>query len=234
MTPARARRKLRTVLGLLQGHYGPRANQPEGSAVGHLVGTILSQNTSNQNSSAGYRQLWRRFRSWKAVANAPAEEIERCIRVSGLSRIKAPRIKAILQRIRESSEGGKGLSLEFLRDWPAEKAYEYLLGFAGIGPKTAACTLLFAFDKPVFPVDTHIHRIVIRLGLLEEGISATAAQHMLTEWIAPADRYALHVLLVEHGRKICRARSPQCGLCPLLRVCPTGKALTQPGAGAIV
>ena len=210
------------MLAELRRAYGPRKWTSSGSGVGELVATILSQNTSAANSSAGFRQLWRRFRSWPAVANAPVDEIERCIRVSGLSHIKAPRIRSILRQVREST--GR-VSLEFLADWPEERAYEYLLAFNGVGPKTAACVLMFAFGKPLFPVDTHIVRIAIRLGLLPEGTGAERAQDLLTPLIAPANRYEMHLLLIAHGRRTCRARNPQCAFCPILPLCPTGRRL---------
>src|SRR5436305_9086661 len=133
---------MQRILHLLRERYGPRPARCWGEPVGVLVETIISQNTSNANSSAGYRQLRRRFRSWNQVADAPVEEVERHIRVSGLSRIKAPRIEDILRRIRV--EQGK-IHLEFLRDWPPQRAYEYLTNFSGIGPKTAYCVLMFSF-----------------------------------------------------------------------------------------
>ena len=116
------------------------------------------------------------------------------------------------------------LSLEFLRDWPDQRAYEYLLGFDGVGPKTAACVLLFAFGKAVFPVDTHIHRIAIRLGILGQRASAEAAQDILTPLLRPADCYAMHLLLIAHGRQTCKARNPRCPDCCLLDLCPFGRA----------
>lgn len=224
-----ARRLLLTVLRRLVREYGPRRWRPRGSAVGVLVCTILSQNTSNANSSAGLRQLWRRFRNWYAVANAPVAEIERCIRVSGLSRRKAPRIQSILQHIRH--DRGR-LSLEFLKDLPADEARRYLLGFEGVGPKTANCVLLFAFGGRVFPVDTHIHRMAIRLGVLDEAVSPEAAHDILEPLIAPADRYAMHVLLIAHGRRVCTARSPKCHWCCLLDVCPAGRDRIAEPSGA--
>ena len=227
MRPADARKKLQRVLRLLRGDFGPRRWRPEGSAAAELIGTILSQNTTSANAGAGFRQLWRRFRSFSAMAAAPAGEIERCIRVCGLSRVKAPRIKRILQQIRDRG-GDRRVSLGFLRRWPDRKAYEYLLAFDGVGPKTAACVLMFAFGKKLFPVDTHIHRIAIRLGLLPAEISPEDAQRALTPLIAPKDRYAMHVLLIAHGRAVCRARGPRCGFCSLLKLCPHGRRAVRP------
>jgi endonuclease-3 len=184
------------------------------------VDTILSQNTSAANSDAGYRQLRRRFRSWKQVADAPVEEVERHIRVSGLSNQKAPRIQSILRQIR--SERGR-IDLQFLSDLDEQSAYDYLRTFPGVGPKTACCTLLFAFGKAVFPVDTHIHRIARRLGLVGAKATAEQAHEVLAPLVAPGDRYEMHVLLIEHGRKTCRAINPRCGECVLLRMCPYGR-----------
>jgi endonuclease-3 len=184
------------------------------------VETILSQNTSNANSHAGYRKLWKRFRSWNKVADAPTDQVAQCIRISGLSNIKAPRIQAILRQIR--SEHGK-INLDHLGDMPATSAREYLLSFAGIGPKTANCVLLFSKLHAVFPVDTHIHRIAIRLGWLPTKTTAEQAHDVLEPAIAPPDRYEMHVLLITHGRQTCKARGPLCDRCRLLPKCPAGK-----------
>src|SRR5262249_34199619 len=156
---------------------------------------ILSQNTSNKNSQAGYRQLRRKFPTWDLVADAPVEEVERWIRVSGLSRIKAPRIQAILRQIR--AEHGR-ISLEFLKKKTVEEAITYLKRFKGVGPKTIDCLLLFAFAMPVFPVDTHIHRIARRLKWIGPKVSAEKAHEILEPAIPPEHRYEMHVLLIEH------------------------------------
>ena len=207
--------------------YGPRPWICHGNPVSILVGTILSQNTSDTNSSAGYRKLWKRFRSWNKVADAPTEEVARCIRISGLSNQKAPRIQAILRQLR--AEHGK-ISLDHLGSMPMVDARSYLLSFTGIGPKTANCVLLFSKLHAVFPVDTHIHRIAIRLGWLPPRTSADQAHDLLEPAIAPADRYEMHVLLITHGRQTCKARSPLCQRCRLLPHCPMGQ-LRSPEKG---
>ena len=215
-----SRPALRQILPLLRRAYGPRPPQCWGDGVSVLVDTILSQNTSAANSDAGFRQLRRRFRSWNQVADAPVEEVERHIRVSGLSNQKAPRIQAILRRIRD--ERGR-IDLQFLKDLPDDQAYAYLRSFPGVGPKTACCTLLFAFNKALFPVDTHIHRIARRLGLVGPRATAEQTHDLLTPTIPPKDRYEAHVLLIEHGRKTCRAINPRCDQCVLLGMCPYRK-----------
>jgi endonuclease-3 len=211
---------LKRILRLLERRYGPRPLKCWGKGVAVLVDTILSQNTSNANSDAGYKRLRRRFRSWNQLASAPVEEVEKCIRISGLSRIKAPRIQQILSQIK--TDRGK-IDLQFLSDMDEKAACDYLTRFKGVGPKTAACTLLFAFGKAVFPVDTHIHRIARRLELVPARSSAEQTQEALTSVIVPKDRYAMHVLLIEHGRKTCRAINPACDDCVLLKLCPAGQ-----------
>lgn len=220
-------RKLGQILRRLRGAYGPRPWKCWGKGVDVLVGTILSQNTSNANSSAGYRQLRRQFRSWNQVADATEEQIERHIRTSGLSRQKAPRIRQILREIRDDRGT---INLQFLAEMDEQSAYDYLTRFNGVGPKTASCVLLFAFGHPVFPVDTHIHRIVRRLGLIGPRTSAERAHEALKPMIAPSDRYEMHVLLIAHGRAICRAINPRCGECPLLGFCPFGQARVSTGS----
>ena len=226
MVAPRNKDPMRRILALLRRAHGPRALKCWGDGVGVLVDTILSQNTSAANSDAGYRQLRRRFRSWNQVADAPVGEVERCVRVSGLSNLKAPRIQAILRRIK--SERGR-IDLQFLGEMRDDAAYAYLRGFPGVGPKTACCTLLFAFGKALFPVDTHIHRIARRLGIVPPKATAEQTRELLTPRIEPKARYESHVLLIEHGRKTCRAINPRCDDCVLLRMCPYGRQrLSQP------
>jgi endonuclease-3 len=213
-------RYMARVLRGLERMYGKREWQCWGKGIDVLVETVLSQNTSNANSEAGFRQLRRRFKSWKQVAEAPVAEVERHIRVSGLSRVKAPRIQSMLRKVK--ADFGK-YDLEAMKGWDVQRAYEYLVGFEGIGPKTAYCVLMFAFGMEVFPVDTHVRRIAGRLGIVGEEATAEEACEVMTPMIRPADRYAMHVLMIEHGRTTCRARGPKCGECGLLELCPFGQ-----------
>jgi len=186
-----------------------------------LVATILSQNTNDSNSSAGFETLRRRLTTWDAVADAPVGQVRRCIRVGGLARTKAPRIQAILREIRRAR--GR-IELDFLAEMDADEAFATLTSFRGVGPKTALCTLLFALGRPVFPVDTHIFRIARRLGVLAGNVPQARAHEALMPLIAPRDRYAMHVLLIAHGRAVCKARIPLCGQCRILQLCPHGQA----------
>lgn len=206
-------RRLRTLHGTVE--------WPEsGPVLDELVATILSQNTSDANSFAAFEQLRRTFADWDAVRRAPPWRIARAIRRGGLSKQKAPRIKAILQAVYD--ERGE-LSLEFLREMPAERAAAYLSAFPGVGPKTAACVLLFACRKPVLPVDTHVHRVGRRLSLIGPNVDAVKAHKHLAAMVPPRLVLEFHILLIRHGRAVCTARKPKCGECPLLDLCPEGQ-----------
>ena len=141
------------------------------------------------------------------------------IRRAGLSNQKAPRIKTILRRIHD--ERGE-LSLDFLRTERTPQALDYLTDMPGVGPKTAACVLLFSLGKPAFPVDTHIYRIAKRLGLVDSRASAEKTHGIMGAMIPAGHVYQLHIHLIEHGRRICKAQHPRCHGCVLLPGCPTG------------
>jgi len=211
---------LRRVLATLRRLYGPRRRPGRQDPVGMLVATILSQNTNNSNSSAGYERLTRKLTTWDAVADAPTGHIERCIRVSCLAKTKAPRIRAILREIRRRR--GR-IELGFLAEMNDDEAFRTLTAFTGVGPKTALCTLLLAMGRAVFPVDTHILRIARRLGVLEEKAPVARAHEVLTPLIAPGDRYAMHMLLIAHGRAVCKPGRPLCRQCRLLQLCRHGQ-----------
>ena len=207
---------IRAVERALARHYGEKHWDGPGDPLAGLVGTILSQSTSDVNSGAAFAVLTETFPTWEAVAAAPEADIAAAIRSGGLAEQKAGRIKAILQRIER--EQGR-LSLDALGDMSAEQALEYLSGFKGVGPKTAACVLLFDLGRPVFPVDTHVHRIALRLGWLPEGASAQRAHQLLGSLVPPKLRYSLHVNLIAHGRALCRPTRPKCGECPVAKHC---------------
>jgi len=148
---------------------------------------------------------------------APVRKIASAIKPAGLSNQKAPRIKAILQRIAEANDGN--LSLEFLKEMPTGEALEWLKKLPGVGPKTAACVLLFSFGKPVFPVDTHIFRISKRLGWLDEKVTEAEANELLDQIVPNEIKYRLHLNMIAHGRQICRPQKPKCQECVLRNLC---------------
>lgn len=200
---------------LLLDEYGDRPWHPR-DPVATLVNTILSQNTNDVNRDTAYGRLRGRFPTWEAVRAAPEEALVEAIRPAGLGPTKAPRIQGALQRITEQ-EGE--ITLDFLRDMSTEEARRWLTDLPGVGPKTAAIVLCFALGKPAFPVDTHVHRVSQRLGLIPEGTSREKAHDVLEEIVPEAIYYPFHLNLIAHGRAICHARSPECERCVLRRDC---------------
>jgi len=224
------RKKVAAICRRLKKVYGPVEPPRERPVLDALVATILSQNTSDANSHAAFEELRRRFDDWDAVRQAPAARIARAIRRAGLSSQKAPRIKRILQRIHD--ERGE-LSLDFLRSRRPREAVDYLTDMPGVGPKTAACVLLFACRRPVLPVDTHVHRVSRRLGLIGPRTDAARAHDELAPLVPARRVLEFHIQLIRHGRSCCTARNPQCGDCPLLDLCREGpERLTPPAAGS--
>jgi endonuclease-3 len=192
--------------------------------ISEVVSTILSQNTSDVNRDRAFERLEARFDDWKAVRDAPVGDIEQAIRPAGLSQQKAPRIKAALQFI--TQERGE-LSLDFLKEISVAEAKAWLTQIKGIGPKTAAIILLFSLDMPAFPVDTHIHRVTGRLGLLGPKVSAEKAHDILEDLLPATYYYPFHLNVIRHGREICHARNPQCEICPLQEMCDYYRKLIE-------
>lgn len=209
------------IVERLSAPYGEPVWRPHGDPMTELVLTILSQNTSDTNSGRAFMRLKQRFPTWEAVMEAPIGELEEAIVVGGLAKQKAPRIKASLRAVYEARGGW---DLEFLRDLPLEEAKAWLRALNGVGPKTAACVLMFALGRPALPVDTHVHRVAQRLGLVPAKASAEKAHGILEAMLAPEEVYPFHISLIKHGRRLCRAQRPLCGECPLLAGCPAGRA----------
>ncbi len=208
--------KYSTVFAILNNTYGRPVWHTHGSPMDQLVGTILSQATADVNTERAYASLIARFPDWESVMDAPPEEVVAAIRSAGLSNIKGPRIQAALRYVqRQRGE----LSLDFLADLPLAEALAWLTAIDGVGPKTASIVLLFSLGRPAFPVDTHVYRVTRRLGLLPERMNANQAHDFLAALGAPETYYPMHINLIRHGREICRARSPQCHICPLQDWC---------------
>ncbi len=206
------------IIEVLETEYGKLEWQPDGKPLAGLVRTILSQNTSDTNSKRAFNMLMSAFGSWQAIASAPVQEIAYAIRVGGLSKIKAVRIKQILNEI----EKGHGcIGLDFLKSLTVPEAKEYLMRLPGVGEKTANCVLLFSLGKPCLPVDTHVFRVAKRLGLIDDKVSINEAHRLLQQHVPPSKVYQFHILMIEHGRKICHARNPECDSCILRNECPS-------------
>lgn len=208
------------VHGRLAARYGPRVWPGRSDPLDELVLTILSQSTTDHNSGMAYAALRRRFPTWEEVLDAPVGEVYAAIRPAGLGNVKAPRIQQTLRRVQERA--GR-LSLDHLDELPLDEARAWLTGLEGIGPKTAACVLMFALGRPALPVDTHVHRVSLRLGLIGPRVSAEAAHALIEGALPPEAVYPFHLNMIHHGRDTCAARAPACGRCPLADVCDYAK-----------
>ncbi len=197
--------------------YGEPHWSAEGP-LGVLIGTILSQRTRDAQTGAAYAALKRRFPSWEAMRDAPLAEVQGAIANVNWPELKAPRLQQIARQV--TAERG-ALSLDFLCDLPTDEALAWLLSLSGVGPKTAACTLLFACRKPVLPVDVHVHRVSIRLGLIAPHVTHEAAHGLLQALLPPDARivYDYHNSLLLHGQRVCVGGRPRCDRCVLTDLC---------------
>lgn len=214
------------IFRILEDCYGSPVCAPEYPPLDELIHTILSQSTSAANYTAAFRGLRDHFPSWEDVRDADIRDIEDAIRMGGLAKTKAARIKQILGDI--STEHGR-LDIDFLTYMSDDDAIDYLMRFDGVGIKTAACVLMFSLCRRVLPVDTHIHRICGRLDLIDPCISAEEAYHALKAICLPDKRYSFHINLVTHGRRVCRSTRPLCDTCSLLSECGFGVRYMESG-----
>ena len=215
------RRSVRAIHRRLERALGPLTPPRSSDPLEELILTVLSQHTSDVNAGRAYDALRTRFRTWDAVARARTTSLADAIRVGGLSNVKAPRIRAILREIHDR-EGRYDLS--FLTRMSDTEATAYLSSLNGVGPKTAAIVLAFSLGRNALAVDTHVHRVARRLGLVPPRSSAERAQVILEELVPPEVRVPMHVGLIGLGREICKAARPRCEVCPLNDLCPTGRA----------
>jgi endonuclease-3 len=192
--------------------YGRKRNEPHGDPIHELVLTILSQNTNDNNRDTAYRGLRDTLGNWASIRDATTAEVIEAIRPGGLANTKGPRIQEVLERL------GPDPDLDWLRTAPRQVAIDYLTDLPGVGRKTAACVMIFSFDRPEIPVDTHVHRVGGRLGLFRERASFGEAHDEMLAITDPGDAYELHMNLIEHGRAVCRPK-PRCGECGLSRMC---------------
>lgn len=209
----------RYIIQNLENTFGKPYLKKKSDPLSILIGIILSQATSDSNSRRTFENLKKRFPDWEKVLAADESEIADAIRLGGLANQKAKVIRNILFQIKEKHGS---LSLDFLEAMSDEAARDYLLQFRGIGPKTVACTLLFALHKEVFPLDTHIFRILKRMGVLPPKISDEKAHRFLDNMVPKGKFYSLHVNLIRLGRTTCRPQEPACEQCPLVEYCDYG------------
>jgi endonuclease-3 len=214
-----AEKPFKYIVQNLENTFGEPKLSRKSDPLSMLINIILSQATTDVNSERTFRNLKKRFKNWESVLEADEDEIADEIRLGGLANQKARIIKDLLRQIVERHGT---LSLEFIEKMSDEDARDYLQNFRGIGPKTVACTLLFACHKEVFPLDTHIFRIFRRMGILPEKITDAKAHKLLDELVPKGKFYSLHVNLIRLGKQICRPREPLCEQCPLIEYCDYG------------
>ena len=213
---AAAAKRIHCIFRKLSAAYPEPRAAGFGSGLDELIATVLSQHTNDSNSHEAFRRLKKSCPRWEQVAAASEAEIASCIRVAGLANVKSPRIKQILARV--LADQGR-YSLAALSRKPLEQAREYLLSLPGVGAKTAACVLLFAYGMPAFPVDTHILRVSKRLGLISPRTTADQAHEALGDAVPDELCHPLHLLMIQHGRRTCHARKPECPTCVLRSQC---------------
>lgn len=214
--PAALVKKALDIYQRLLDFYGQPVWRNGVPAIDELVSTILSQNTNDRNRDQAYHALRQRLPTWEAVRDADPAQVIDAIRPAGLANQKGPRIQGVL---REISAGQGSFDLDFLRDWPREKALAWLRKFKGVGPKTAAIVLQFALGVPAMPVDTHVYRVTGRLRLHPETMSVEDTHAYLESLLPPETYYAAHLNLIRLGRELCHPRKPNCPACPLNDLC---------------
>jgi endonuclease-3 len=213
------------ITARLRDVYGVPLMAPHGHPIAELILTVLSQSTNDRNRDVAFLRLRTRMPTWEQVRDAPLGEVEEAIRPGGISKVKSARIQAILRAIGEDErppeqEPGE-LSLDWLPRVALEQARDYLVTLPGVGRKTAACVLLFAWGLHDVPVDTHVSRVGGRLALLREGAPFEELHDQMLALTPPGDELELHVNLLRHGRRTCHARRPACRECALARMCPS-------------
>jgi endonuclease III len=220
-------KRVAELLRRLEKRWSPGDWKPDFRPIDALIGTILSQNTSDTNTSRAYASLRARFPDWKQVASAPVDELVDTIRVGGLASRKAPTIQSALRQILPHTQNDPNAEFSrLLRSMRPEEALDWLTSLKGVGPKTAACVLLFSEGIPVVPVDTHVFRVSKRLGIIDQSISADGAHRELVRIVPSSDSYRFHMHLINHGRTVCKARNPACDACPLNDICCFAAATT--------
>ncbi len=203
---------------ILNEYYGVQEIYGRTDPMHELIGTILSHRTTHANEVTAYKTMRARFPTWEAVRDAPLTNLTDAIRTATYPEVKAPYIQKVLTRLIE--ERGEA-NIDFLHDFSTEDAMKWLTNLPGVGPKTATLLLLFYFKKPVMPVDTHVHRVTQRLGVIGPKVSANKAHDILLSYL-PQDATVLfnfHKHFYWHGQRVCFWSEPKCGECVLREMC---------------
>lgn len=227
MGGVRKRQEIAAVLDVLQAEYGEPEYAPRFEPMDELISCILSQHTSDSNSFPAFFRLKEKFPTWEQMVHAGPEKIEPVIRSAGLSNQKS---KAIIKVLQEIKRRNGEYCIEHLRTMSVSDARAWLETLPSVGPKTSCIVLCFAFGMHAIPVDTHIYRVSKRLGFISEKTDANRAHDELLDLVSEADAFRYHVLLIQHGRQVCAARSPKCGACLIRQLCRwSGKSAVTKG-----
>ena len=215
------RRRVYSIRDRLRLVYGIPILRPHGDGLAELILTVLSQSTNDRNRDIAYFGLRERFPSWEQVRDAPVDEVEEAIRRGGISKVKSARIKAILAAVTDTGPEPGVLYLDWVSELTVPRAQEYLCSLPGVGRKTAACVLLFAYGMRDVPVDTHVSRVGTRLGLFRPKAPFEELHDTMLELTPRGQEWELHLNLLRHGRRTCHSQRPECSVCALRRMCPS-------------
>jgi endonuclease III len=220
------RRRVYAIRDRLRRVYGIPILRPHGDGLAELILTVLSQSTNDRNRDVAYFELRERFGTWEDVRDAPVDLVEQAIRRGGISKVKSARIKAILAAVTDTGPEPGSLALDWLRDVSVPEAQVYLCSLPGVGRKTAACVLLFAYGMPDVPVDTHVSRVGSRLGLFRPKAPFEELHDTMLALTPRGQEWELHLNLLRHGRRTCHSQRPECRACALRRMCPSADAFS--------
>jgi endonuclease III len=218
------RRRVYAIRDRLRRVYGIPILRPHGDGLAELILTVLSQSTNDRNRDVAYFELRERFGTWEDVRDAPVDLVEQAIRRGGISKVKSARIKAILAAVTDTGPEPGTLTIDWVAEGSVPAAQEYLCSLPGVGRKTAACVLLFAYGMPDVPVDTHVSRVGSRLGLFRPKAPFEELHDTMLALTPRGQEWELHLNLLRHGRRTCHSQRPECRACALRRMCPSADA----------
>ena len=222
-SPTMSAERIARAIALMAQEYGPFPAERRLPPTEEMVFTVLSQHTSDVNSGRAFARLMERFGTLAAVARGDVADIERAIAPGGLAKVKAPRIKEVLEKVLELNGGS--LDLSFLREMPLPEAKAWLRQLPGIGPKSAGIVLNFSLGMPAMAIDTHIFRVCQRLRAIDARTNADKAHDVMEAKVPPEEVFNFHVAFINHGRRVCRAQRPLCGECVVGDMCPSRRGL---------